>query len=182
MKTIVCLNGGTATQSYNKALTRYIANRYATTVTWVEPVLTALPFIVASQTTGTPAAVTTLVKQVSQADAVVIATPEYNNGPTAALKNALDWCSYAPYPLHEKPLLLMGAATGTLGTVRAQLMVRTILQSAALAPRLVDTPEILVGQAGTKFDSQGNLMDQTTVGLIDQGMQRLFQLMERGND
>ncbi|MCF6165833.1 Oxidoreductase [Furfurilactobacillus rossiae] len=178
MKSVVCINGGTATDSYNKLLTRYIASRYSTTIEWSEPDIMALPLILANGDNNQSVAVTDFLKAVASADAVVIATPEYNNATTAGIKNALDWCSFAPYPLSDKPTLLMGASTGTLGTVRAQQNVREILQSAMLSPRLVNPPEILLGHANTKFDDQGNLMDHQTLSLIDEAMHKLIQMIE----
>jgi chromate reductase len=72
-----------------------------------------------------PEAVIAFRDKIAQADALQIATPEYNSSITGALKNALDWASRSPQPpLQGKPAAIMGASTGNFGTLRAQLHLR----------------------------------------------------------
>jgi len=75
---------------------------------------------------GDPEAVGALKAAIGEADALVIATPEYNHSIPGVLKNALDWASRPPgeTPLHGKPVAIMGASTGSWGTVRAQMHLR----------------------------------------------------------
>ncbi|GEK27866.1 NADPH-dependent FMN reductase [Furfurilactobacillus siliginis] len=177
MKSIVCLNGGTSLTSYNRLLTKYLAGNYQAVVTWEEPDLLELPFIDGTGVNDGNEQLRTFLKQVTEADGIVIATPEYNNGTTASIKNALDWCSYQPYPLKNKPTMIIGASVGQLGTVRAQENVRAVLRSRSLAPQLVDTPEVLIGNADCKFDEDGNIMDQRTKKLLTLSMNALLNLM-----
>ena len=80
--------------------------------------------------------------QVAAADGLLIATPEYNNSMPGALKNAIDWASRGPEsPLNGKPAAIMGAA-GRLGSVRAQMHLRTVLMHNDL--KVVQRPEVLV--------------------------------------
>ena len=93
-----------------------------------------------------------------QADALLIATPEYNSSVSGALKNGIDWASRSPQqPLNGKPVAIMGASTGNFGTLRAQLHLRQILTHVGALP--LGKPEVLVARAEQAFDPVGNLTD-----------------------
>ena len=96
------------------------------------------------------------------ADALLIATPEYNYSVPGVLKNALDWASRPPAtsPLRGMPAAIMGASGGTSGTMRAQLALRQVFvftQTYAL-----QAPEVIVARAAEKFDATGRLVDEKT--------------------
>jgi chromate reductase, NAD(P)H dehydrogenase (quinone) len=79
-----------------------------------------------------------LREAIAAADAVLIATPEYNSSIPGQLKNALDWAS-RPFPdnvLRNKPVAVIGASTGSFGAVWAQAEVRKVLGS--IGARVVD--------------------------------------------
>jgi chromate reductase, NAD(P)H dehydrogenase (quinone) len=97
-----------------------------------------------------PAAVTALRSAVAGADAVLLATPEYNHSIPGALKNALDWISrpIATNPLRNKPVAVIGASTGIFGAVWAQAELRKVLS--AIGARVVDR-ELAVGQAAERI-------------------------------
>jgi chromate reductase len=105
-----------------------------------------------------PPAVQTFKKQVRQADAVLIATPEYNYSMSGVLKNAIDWLSrpLAECPLTAKPTAIMGFG-GRYGTVRAQQHLRQVLLY--LDTPAITKPEVHVINAWKKFDADGNLTD-----------------------
>ncbi len=106
-----------------------------------------------------PAAVAALRDAIAGADAVLIATPEYNSSVPGQLKNAVDWVSrpLATNPLRNKPVAVVGASTGAFGAVWAQAELRKVL--AATGARVVDA-EVAVGHAPTKFDEDGHLEDE----------------------
>jgi chromate reductase len=83
---------------------------------------------------GDPAPVVALKNAISNSDAVLISTPEYNGGIPGVLKNALDWASRkgadAASVLAGKPFAVMGATPGRLGTARAQVQLRQTLAGA----------------------------------------------------
>jgi len=85
------------------------------------------------------------------ADAVLVATPEYNHSLPGHFKNALDWVSrpITESPLRNKPTAVVGASTGLFGAVWAQAEARKVL--AALGARVIDR-ELPVGQADDAFD------------------------------
>lgn len=105
---------------------------------------------------GVPEAAVTLSEQIASADAVIISTPEYNKGPSGALKNALDWVSRTKGgPWAGKPVAVMSSAAGRAGGERAQLILRTYM--VPFRPRLLPGPEIHLASAGNQFDEAGQL-------------------------
>jgi chromate reductase len=113
------------------------------------------------RTTGAPEAVTALQAAIAAADAVIIATPEYNGSVSGVLKNSIDWLSRTqPQPFAGKPMAIIGASMGVLGTARAQYDLRKIL--GMLDAHVLNKPEVMIGAAHTKFDAEGKLADQAT--------------------
>lgn len=111
---------------------------------------------------GTPAPAQRLKDAIAAADAVPIATPEYNYSIPGVLKNAIDWASRPPdkTPLRDKPTGIIGASMGNFGTVRAQLALRQVFVFTGTPAML--KPEVLVARAQDKFDADGVLTDAPT--------------------
>jgi chromate reductase, NAD(P)H dehydrogenase (quinone) len=105
-----------------------------------------------------PAAVARLRSAIAGADAVLVATPEYNSSIPGQLKNALDWASRpeATNVLRNKPVAVIGASKGAFGAVWSQAELRKVL--AAIGARVVDV-EIAIGHAHERFDDEGRLTD-----------------------
>lgn len=100
--------------------------------------------------------------KIRSADALLIATPEYNYSMPGVLKNAIDWASrpYGDNALNDKPLAIMGASIGTLGTARAQYHLRQSCVFLNVHP--LNQPEVMVPLAQDKFDTTGRLSDEKT--------------------
>jgi chromate reductase len=114
---------------------------------------------------GDPVEVQRLRAQVRAADAVLFATPEYNTSIPGVLKNALDWLSLPPdQPFDGKPVAILGASAGILGTSRAQAHLRQVLTF--LNTFAVNKPEVFIATAQNKFDAAGELADGPTADLI----------------
>lgn len=98
-------------------------------------------------------------RAVNSADAVLIATPEYNFGPSGVLKNAIDWASRPAYRsvFRDKPVGVIGASGSAVGTARAQGQLKQILLG--MASQVFPYPELVVSNAAQRFDSQGKLSD-----------------------
>lgn len=118
-----------------------------------------------------PASVTALREAIADADAVLIATPEYNHSIPGVLKNALDWVSrpMATNPLRGKPVAVIGASTGMFGAVWAQAETRKV--AAALGGRVIDA-ELPIPQAHEQIHPEQGLTDadlaQVLADLLDQ--------------
>lgn len=120
---------------------------------------------------GIPAEVTQLKELIANADAVVIACPEYNKAPPGVLKNALDWLSRGGAPWKGKPVAIVSAAAGRAGGERTQFALR--LMMVAFRPNLLQGPEMLLSNPSKAFDDQGNLTDEVAAKLLTELMQDL---------
>ncbi len=122
--------------------------------------------------TSVPAAAEKLQQQILAADALLIASPEYNFSISGVLKNAIDWMSRLdPMPFADKPGAILGASMGKLGTARAQYDLRKILN--ALNMHLINKPEVMLSGAHTLFDDDGNLTDEDTQKFLTTMMEAL---------
>ena len=127
---------------------------------------------------GLPPSVERLRKQITAADAVLLVSPEYNFSVPGVLKNAIDWASRPPdQPFNEKPIAIMGASGGPVGTARMQYDLRKIL--GGLNAYVLSKPEVFIGQAGTKIDEAGNLTDETTKNFMRQQLEALAAWTDR---
>jgi chromate reductase len=107
---------------------------------------------------GIPPEVQALADQIAAADAVVIATPEYNKAPPGVLKNALDWVSRTKGgPFRDKPVAIISAADGRGGGDRSQFALRLMLTP--FRPHLLTGPEVMVAEASHAFTPEGRLID-----------------------
>lgn len=111
---------------------------------------------------GDPPGVVALKNAIRAADAVLMATPEYNHGVPGVMKNAVDWASRPPRgaALNGKPVGIIGASPGQAGTARGQSQLRQAFEftNSYCMPQ----PELLVFRASEKFDAQRNLTDEKT--------------------
>lgn len=113
--------------------------------------------------------------KIRAADAILIATPEYNYGVPGVLKNALDVASrpYGDNAWTGKPVALMSAAMSMGGGVRAQYHLRQSF--VFLNMDAVVQPEVAISNTPQRFDEQSNLTDETAKKLIGQLLQALVQ-------
>ena len=125
---------------------------------------------------GIPAEVTALKDLIANADAVVIACPEYNKAPPGVLKNALDWLSRGGAPWKDKPVAIVSAAAGRAGGERTQFALR--LMMVAFRPHLLQGPEMLLSSPAKAFDEHGKLTDEMATKLLKELMQDLRKAAE----
>jgi chromate reductase len=137
------------------------------------------PFNQDVEAQGDPEPVGALKQAIGEADALLIATPEYNHGVPGVLKNAIDWASRPPRGsvLSGKPAAIFGASPGVTGTARAQSQLRQAFVFTD-TPALLQ-PEILVYRANEKFDAQGRLTDEKTRVFIRKLLDRLADWTRR---
>lgn len=126
-----------------------------------------------------PAAAVQFKAAIRAADAILISTPEYNYSVPGVLKNAIDWASrpYGDSAWTGKPIALMGASPGAFGTARAQYHLRQSF--VFLDAHLLNKPEVMIANAGQRFDGEGNLTDEKTRELIKSQIEALVAWAKR---
>ena len=130
------------------------------------------------RTNGEPDSVVQLKAQVRAADAVLLVSPEYNFSVPGVLKNTLDWLSRPPEPPFDgKPVAIMGASMGPLGTARGQYHLRQVL--VFMNTFTVNKPEVFIGNAQAKFNAEGELTDEATAKFITDLLVSLQKLATR---
>jgi chromate reductase, NAD(P)H dehydrogenase (quinone) len=156
---ILGISGSLRRGSHNRTLLRAARSELPTGVDLVEwDGLAGLPAFNEDLERTPPPSVRAFLGFVADANALLIATPEYNASVPGALKNALDWAS-RPFPenvLNQKPSLVIGASTGLFGAVWAQAEVRKTL--AASGAIVLDT-DLAVAAADSAFRADASLAD-----------------------
>jgi chromate reductase len=111
--------------------------------------------------------------KIRAADAILIASPEYNYSVSGVLKNAIDWASrpYGDNSFEGKPVAVMSASIGMLGGSRAQYHLRQVFVFLNMHP--INKPEVMVPSAADKIDQNGVVTDKTTRGLIKDLLENL---------
>ncbi len=109
-----------------------------------------------------PESVAELKEKIRSADAILFVTPEYNKSIPGVLKNAIDWASrpHGDNSWNSKPVAIIGASAGMLGTANAQYHLRQVCVNLNVYP--LNRPEVMIANVADKFDSEGNLIDQKT--------------------
>lgn len=114
---------------------------------------------------GVPAGAAQLGQLIADADAVLIASPEYNTSIPGVLKNAIDWVSRVPGgPFANKPVLILSASPGAFGGVRMHQHLRQVL--GGIGAYAYPRPDIAIGLAGQRFDEDGRITDDVTRELV----------------
>ncbi|HEX2251134.1 MAG TPA: NADPH-dependent FMN reductase [Gemmatimonadales bacterium] len=177
---IAAFAGSLRTKSYNRALIG-AAQELAPEGMEIEPIeIGDLPFYNADvEARGDPPAVTRFKTAIAGADGLLIATPEYNEGIPAVLTNALDWASRLPgrAPITGKPVAIIGASPGQVGTARAQSHLRQILGH--VHARVLPPPELLVARAHERFDDRQRLTDEQTRKVLKDLLERFARWIAR---
>ena len=172
---ILGIAGSLRRESYNRAALRAAIQLVPEGASIDVFELDGIPGFNEDEERNPPAEVVELKRRIRAADAILIVTPEYNHSVPGVLKNAIDWASrpYGDSAWDGKPAAIMGASIGSIGTARAQYHLRQIMVFLNMFP--INQPEVMIGNASTRFDAQGNLTDDTTKQLIRQLLQNLVE-------
>ncbi|MDT2756366.1 NAD(P)H-dependent oxidoreductase [Enterococcus asini] len=178
MKKIVGLVGTNSEHSTNRQLLQYIEKHFAqkAEVTLVE--IGNLPLFTKPTEKTLPDAVRQLALTIEGADGVIISTPEYDHAIPAVLLNALNWLSYGIYPFVDKPVMIIGASYGTLGSSRAQAQLRQILDAPELKARIMPSSEFLLSHSLQAFNEAGQLVNPDMVAQLEGLFQDFLIFME----
>ena len=176
---VLGISGSLRAKSFNTATLRAAAELAPAGMTVELADISAIPlYNDDDRGAGFPSSVEELSTRIRDADAVLIATPEYNYSIPGVLKNAIDWVSrVAPPPFADKPVAIMGASPSALGTARAQYDLRKVF--VYLDARVLNKPEIFISGANSRFDEAGRLTDAGTRDLIAQQLEALRVWAER---
>lgn len=170
--TLLGMSGSLRAASFNRKLLHEAARLFGD-ATFIEADLN-LPLYDGDleEAEGIPAMVQTLSDQIASANAVIIATPEYNKGISGVMKNALDWVSRTKgNPWSDKPVAIMTATAGRAGGERAQVMMRNCM--VAFRPRILQGPEMFLAQTSDQFDENGHLKGELYVKTLTDLMSAL---------
>jgi len=163
-KKILLISGSLRVESVNTGLLNAFAEQAPDTVstTWAD---INLPLFNEELENNFPATATTLREQILTADAIIIATPEYNRGMSGVLKNAIDWASrpYGENAWQGKRVLVVAASPGGIAGALAVYQVKQSLLH--LNAEVIGQPEFMVGGAFEKFTA-GKLTDEKTKEFI----------------
>ena len=157
---VLGISGSLREGSHNTTLLRAAAAELPPEASFVlfEDLATVPPYVEDHDGDRAPPGAAALRAAIEAADALVIATPEYNSSVPGQLKNALDWASrpLATNALRGKPVVVVGASTGVFGAIWAQAELRKILK--AIGAQVLED-ELPVGQAHDAFEADGSLRD-----------------------
>lgn len=178
--TILGFAGSLRKASYNRSLLREAAELVPKDARIEVFDLEGIPVFNQDLENQPPEKVKEFKRKIRAADAILIATPEYNYSIPGALKNAIDWAS-RPYPdnaFNGKPVAIMGASIGMLGTSRAQYHLRQCFVFLNMYP--INKPEVMVPFAPEKFDENGNLKDEQTKNRVAELLKALVEWTKLG--
>lgn len=158
MKKLIGLVGTNSKQSTNRQLLKFIKNHFSQDADVELLEIKDLPLFNKPANYTVSAEIQEMADKIDAADGVIVATPEYDHSPTAALNNALAWLSYKVYPFVDKPVMIVGASYGTLGSSRAQLQLLQIFEAPELKARTMPSSEFLLGHSLQAFNEEGDLV------------------------
>lgn len=158
MKNFVAIVGTNSDQSTNRQLLNYMAKHFKEEAKIELLEIKDLPFFDKPANYKVTKEIQEMANIIEEADGVIISTPEYDHSIPAALSNALAWLSYKTFPFVDKPVMIVGASYGSLGSSRAQSHLRQILHAPELKARTMPSNEFLLGHSLQAFDEKGNLL------------------------
>ncbi len=176
---ILGIPGSLRKQSYNRALLRAAQELTPEGARMDTFELDGLPPFNEDEEKDPHPRVVELKQRIRAADAILFVTPEYNYSIPGVLKNAID-CASRPYgdsAWDGKPVAIMGASIGSIGTARAQYHLRQTFVFLNMYP--VNQPEVMVANAHKRFDQEGKLTDETTKKLVQQLLAGLVSWTKR---
>jgi chromate reductase len=170
---ILAFAGSLRKSSYNKALIRAATEVAPENIEITYFDLEGIPPFNQDFETSPPQIVKEFKKKIRNADALLIATPEYNYSVSGVLKNAIDWASRprTDSPLEGKPVAIMSASIGRFGGSRAQYHLRQSFIYLNMHP--VNKPEVMLSDASHNIDSEGRLTNEQTRNLIQKLVEAL---------
>lgn len=178
---IAAIVGSNRKESYNKKLAVYLQQRYQEDIEIEILPIEKLPMYNQDDELTPAEIVKEIKKKVADSDGILIVTPEYNHSIPAFLKNAIDWFSRVDKVLVQKPVMIVGSSPGVLGTVRAQMHLRQILNSPGVSALTLPGNEVFIGSIQEKLDESGKLIHEPTTQFLDTVMKNFIEWVKKTN-
>ena len=166
MLKLIAIVGTNSKRSTNRQLLQYMSKHFSDKAEIELVEIKDIPMFNKPADRNVPELVSEIAEKIDAADGVLIGTPEYDHSIPAVLMNALAWLSYGIYPLLNKPVMITGASYGTLGSSRAQLQLRQILNAPEIKANVLPD-EFLLSHSLQAFDPSGDLVDLDVVKKLD---------------
>ena len=176
---VLAFAGSLRKDSYNKALIRAAVEVAPENVSIEVFDLEGIPPFIQDLENTPPQIVVEFKQKIRNADALLIATPEYNYSVPGVLKNTIDWASRprVDTPFEGKPIAIMNASIGRFGGARAQYHLRQIFIFLNMHP--VNRPEVMLSFAQDNVDTNGKVTNEQTRQLIRQLLDALVEWTKR---
>lgn len=177
----VAIVGTNAKKSYNRQLLLFMQKHFASLATIELLELNEVPLFNESKDETNSPIIQYFNQQITQADGVIIATPEHNHSIPSALKSILEWLSFKIHPLDGKPVMIVGASYDVQGSSRAQLHLRQILDAPGVNATVMPGNEFLLGRAHEAFDESGQLKDERTLDFLESCFRKFIRFTKVAN-
>ncbi|WP_307977054.1 flavocytochrome c [uncultured Streptococcus sp.] len=178
---LVAIVGTNAKKSYNRMLLDFMAKHFANKAEIEVLDIAGVPMFNETDDQTSTAVIQNFNAKITEADGVIIATPEHNHTIPSSLNSLLEWLSFNIHPLDGKPVMIVGASYSEQGSSRAQLHLRQILDAPGVNATVMPGSEFLLGFAPKAFDANGDLKDERTVDFLDSCFFRFLRFVEVAN-
>lgn len=166
MLKLIAIVGTNSKRSTNRQLLQYMQKHFAEKAEIELVEIKDIPVFNKPADKQVPAEILEIAAKIEEADGVIIGTPEYDHSIPAVLMSALAWLSYGIYPLLNKPIMITGASYGTLGSSRAQMQLRQILNAPEIKASVLPD-EFLLSYSLQAFNPSGDLVDLDVIKKLD---------------
>lgn len=166
MLKLIAIVGTNSKRSTNRQLLQYMQKHFAEKAEIELVEIKDIPVFNKPADKQVPDEILEIAAKIEEADGVIIGTPEYDHSIPAVLMSALAWLSYGIYPLLNKPIMITGASYGTLGSSRAQLQLRQILNAPEIKASVLPD-EFLLSYSLQAFTPSGDLEDLDVIKKLD---------------
>lgn len=176
---IVTIVGSLRQDSFNRKVALFMQERYRGKLNMEILYLNELPIFNEDIEKDPPQVVKEFKRKIKESEGVLIVSPEYNHSIPGGLKNALDWCSRVDRVMVNKPIFMVGASNGNIGTARMQGQLHQILNAPGLAALTLPGNHVLIPNVQDDFDENGNYINQRTIKYLDKVVENYIAWAEK---
>ncbi|MEK3889083.1 NADPH-dependent FMN reductase [Bacillus sp. FSL K6-3431] len=179
---LVAIVGSLRKDSYNKKLASFMKEHFQNRVEIEILPIEEIPMYNQDKELTPPDVVIDIKSKIAASDGVLIVTPEYNHSIPGVLKNAIDWFSRVDKVMVNKPVMVVGGSGGALGTVRAQMQLRQILNSPGVSALTLPGNEVFIGAIHERLDQSGKLIHEPTINFLNTVMENFIDWIQKTNN